>query len=193
MKVANFCHVVFLLVLAGCANPRTFSGGGYSGGNSTFAPTPATGGTYGGSTLGPAEGDFSQRSSRPITPAPSSPARSSSPPVSTAPKQAPKGPTLGLPTAKSPPLGADIPDGGSAVRSTIGVPLVWNRRYQSTQRRPIETLVFGTGNRRIMVIGSMHGDEPQSVGLVEELALHLRSNPDELVDLKLLLVKSPNP
>ena len=96
--------------------------------------------------------------------------------------------SIGTPTQED-----DSPEGGSAVRSTIGVPLVWNRRYQSTQRRPIETLVFGTGNRRILIIGSMHGDEPQSVGLIDELAMHLRSHPEELAGLKLVLVRSPNP
>ena len=39
----------------------------------------------------------------------------------------------------------------------------------------------------------MHGDEPQSVGLIDELAMHLRSHPEELAGLKLVLVRSPNP
>lgn len=203
MKVARLCHLVLPLLLAGCANPRTFSGSSsMGGGGPTYAPTPATGGG-GGTTLGDPEDGFSQRSNRPITPKVTTPTRPSRPAPNTTPTPAPKGPTLGLPTARrndtptasigAPVLGGDSPEAGNAVRNTIGVPLVWNRRYQSTQRRPIETLVFGTGDRRVMVIGSLHGDEPQSVGLVDELALHLRANPDVLAGLRVLLVRSPNP
>jgi len=209
MKVAKITRLVLPLLIAGCANPRTFSGGGFGGGTpvltqpyeagSATSPGPASGGVGGGSLGDPDTDSFSQRTQRPISPKTtpvSPPSSNSNPPPPT------KQPTLNLPIAgraKTPtasitaPLGAEPGPSAAPVRPAVVVPLVWNRRHQSAQRRPIETLLFGTGERRILVLASLHGDEPQSVGLVEELAQHLRSNPDAVAGLKVLLVHAPNP
>jgi murein peptide amidase A len=69
----------------------------------------------------------------------------------------------------------------------------WSRFYRSTDRRPVETLVLGNGPRRIAILGSLHGDETQSVALVEELARHLKAHPELFRRISILLVKSPNP
>ena len=69
----------------------------------------------------------------------------------------------------------------------------WNTFYRSSDRRPIKSAVLGDGPRRIAIMGSLHGDEPQSVGLVDELHRCLRQNPDYLKQVTVLLVKSPNP
>src|SRR5207244_736206 len=50
---------------------------------------------------------------------------------------------------------------------------IWSRSYRSTDRRPIETITLGKGAHHVAILGSLHGDEPQSVALVEELARHL--------------------
>lgn len=70
---------------------------------------------------------------------------------------------------------------------------VWNRHYRSTDRRPIETLTLGKGTFRVAVLGSLHGDEVQSVALVDELAHSLQTHPEQLANSTVLLIKSPNP
>lgn len=208
MKVARLSSLLIPLVVAGCANPRTFSsGGGYGG--TTYSPTPYDGGfsapsttAPSGSSLGEAEAGFTQRNARPTTPqakspqAVTTPSRPSKPGPTVTPTPAPKGPTLGLPTAKIAgvgPLGSEPTPETSESSPSAGSKLTWNRRLQSSQKRPIETLLFGTGNRRIVFLSSLHGDEPQSVGVIEQLAQHLTSHPDLLAGCKILLVRSPNP
>jgi protein MpaA len=209
MKVAKFSRLVLPLLMAGCANPRTFSGGGMGGGTpiisqpyeagSATGPSPSMNGGGGGSLGSPDADGFSQRTQRPITPKTtpvSPPSNPANPPPPT------KQPQLNLPIAgksKAPtasitaPLGAEPGQLSTPVRQAVVVPLVWNRRHQSAQRRPIETLMFGTGERRILVMASLHGDEPQSVGMVEELAQHLRAHPEMIAGLKVLVVHAPNP
>jgi protein MpaA len=69
----------------------------------------------------------------------------------------------------------------------------WSGYYRSTERRPIKSMVLGNGPRHVAIMASMHGDEFQSVALVEELARCLKQNPEYLSETTLLLVKSPNP
>ena len=69
----------------------------------------------------------------------------------------------------------------------------WSRFYRSTDRRPIETTIVGKGGRRVAVIASVHGDEPQSVGLVEELSRYLHAHPELVRGSTVLLIRDPNP
>jgi protein MpaA len=71
--------------------------------------------------------------------------------------------------------------------------LSWSGYYRSTERRPIESTILGKGPRRIAIMASLHGDELQSVALVEELARCLKANPDYLRQTTVLLIKTPNP
>jgi hypothetical protein len=80
----------------------------------------------------------------------------------------------------------------SAADRSLETP-AWNRFYRSTDRRPIESLTLGTGAMRVAIVASMHGDETQSTGLVEELANYLHQHPQQLQNATVLLVKSPNP
>ncbi len=52
---------------------------------------------------------------------------------------------------------------------------------------------MGNGPSRIAIVSSMHGDEIQSVSVVENLGRSLRANPEHLKNATVLLVKSPNP
>lgn len=199
MKVAGSFSLVALLAVTGCANPRTFSGNDFGGGGQTYFPgtvgsgNSSGGGSGSGGSLGEADSGFQQEANKPASPKSTKESNRQSPQVTPAPAK--KGPTLGLPTAHiaGGPLGGEAPETSKSVRDKIAVPLVWNRKYQSAQRRPIETLVYGTGNRRILIVSSMHGDEAQSVGLAEHFAMHLRSNPDLLAGVKVLFVRTPNP
>lgn len=69
----------------------------------------------------------------------------------------------------------------------------WSRFYRSSDNRPIETLIMGNGPARVAIISSLHGDEIQSVSVVENLARSLRAHPEYLRQSTVLLVKSPNP
>jgi predicted deacylase len=69
----------------------------------------------------------------------------------------------------------------------------WSRFYRSTDRRAIETLLIGSGRRRVAILASLHGDETQSVALVEELARYLRVHPEMVRSTTVLLVRCPNP
>ena len=65
--------------------------------------------------------------------------------------------------------------------------------YQSTQRRPIETVQLGSGPEKIFVTGSLAGDDPASVQLIDALAGTITARP-ELIDGKtVLIVRNPNP
>src|SRR5438874_155070 len=68
----------------------------------------------------------------------------------------------------------------SAERPSILDEPAWRPDHRSTDRRPIESLILGSGQSRIAVVSSLHGDETQSVSLVEELARFLRRNPEYL-------------
>jgi hypothetical protein len=80
----------------------------------------------------------------------------------------------------------------SSADRTLDTP-AWNRFYRSTDRRPIESITLGTGPTRVAIVASMHGDETQSTGLVEELANYLVKHPQHLQNTTVLLVKAPNP
>ena len=69
----------------------------------------------------------------------------------------------------------------------------WSRFYRSTDRKPIETAIVGKGPRHVAVLASVHGDEPQSVGLVEELSRYLHAHPELVRGNSILLVRDPNP
>jgi protein MpaA len=81
----------------------------------------------------------------------------------------------------------------SADRPSILDEPTWSRFYRSTDRRPIETLILGSGPSRVAILASLHGDETQSVSLVEDLARSLRGHPEQLRNATVLLVKTPNP
>lgn len=151
-----------------------------------------------------------------------SPKSTPSPVPSTTPSDSPalekptlKGPTLGLPQAKSEPVRGKIaqlpsspkstgstsaarsgavPDPFSTVsRSSLLDEPRWERLHRSTDRRPIETVQLGTGRERVVVMASLHGDETQSVALVEQLARYANGNASEFRDVSVLFIRCPNP
>ena len=50
----------------------------------------------------------------------------------------------------------------------------------SVQGRGLELIRFGTGQTHTLVIGSVHGDEPEGIELSDRLIRYLRNNPDTL-------------
>jgi protein MpaA len=139
-------------------------------------------------------------------------------PEAAAPPASPKtfesdyGPTLSVPEAKRraaaatqaayleapPPRHADtgIPllaarFAASGDRSLTRVS--WNRYFRSTDRRMIDSVTLGNGPTKIAVLASVHGDQPQSVALVDLLAQHLSDTPALLAGRTVLLIRNPNP
>ncbi|MFN0051616.1 MAG: DUF2817 domain-containing protein [Planctomycetales bacterium] len=195
MKLTQFALTGCLLAAAGCAAPRGNAGAGGSMGNGpVLTPTPETNlgepsnsfggqGTEGsGATLfkgGPsfrrmpeAWRDDSGRSSR------LSSRWSFGPPLF-------RNGGTGAGPAATPASAFDRP-------VLLEAP-TWLRFYRSTQRRPIETLQLGNGRQRIAFLSSLHGDEAQSVAVVEELARYLKGHPESLRNATVLIVRTPNP
>ncbi len=71
--------------------------------------------------------------------------------------------------------------------------VAWSNYFRSTDRRPIETTILGEGPTKIAIVASLHGDEPQSVALVDLFAKHLKDHPDLLEGRTVLVVRNPNP
>lgn len=71
--------------------------------------------------------------------------------------------------------------------------VAWSNYFRSTDRRPIETTILGKGPAKIAIVASLHGDEPQSVALVDLFAKHLKDHPDLLEGKSILIVRNPNP
>lgn len=89
--------------------------------------------------------------------------------------QSPKAPTLGVPSTK-----AHIP----AAQHFAGV---------SVENRPIMYSVLGNGNDITFIIGGIHGDEPASPQLANNLADYLNQNQDILIGRKVIILPIANP
>ncbi len=69
----------------------------------------------------------------------------------------------------------------------------WRQDYESQTRRPIETVQFGDGTRRIVVLSSLSGNSDDSVAIAEQLAGVFAR--EELIprNLSVLVIRTPNP
>lgn len=96
-------------------------------------------------------------------------------------------PSAPLPDAAVPAApGSQISD----LRSEISPSGVWTTHYESTQHRGIATLQLGAPGGTF-ITGSLYGDDPASVRVLDALAARLavRPNPETPV----LLLRTPNP
>jgi protein MpaA len=64
---------------------------------------------------------------------------------------------------------------------------------RSVQGRPIMTQVLGQGAATILIMATIHGNEPAGTPLVQELAEHLRANPELLEGRRVVLMPLANP
>jgi hypothetical protein len=69
----------------------------------------------------------------------------------------------------------------------------WDRVFESAQRRPLQTLRVGAGPQRILVMGSLTGNDPDSVFMMDALAERLMTQPDFARNATVLLLRTPNP
>jgi protein MpaA len=63
----------------------------------------------------------------------------------------------------------------------------------SVDGKPVECWTLGSGTDTILIIASIHGDEPAGTPLVRELANHLIGQPDLLAGRRVVIVPVANP
>lgn len=71
--------------------------------------------------------------------------------------------------------------------------LPWKSEYESTQRRPIQTATLGAGDAQVLVTGSLSGNDPASVRMLDALLERLVQKPDLLDGRTAVLVRDPHP
>ena len=59
--------------------------------------------------------------------------------------------------------------------------------------RPILGQVIGHGSETLLLLGVIHGNEPEGESLLEELAARLRQRPGELGDKRVIIIPVANP
>ncbi len=69
---------------------------------------------------------------------------------------------------------------------------LWETTLKSTGDRPLEMFAVGNGPHRILILGSIYGNEPVSIELVDQFATLLKQAklPSEY---SILLIRTPNP
>ncbi|MGE5194427.1 MAG: M14 family zinc carboxypeptidase, partial [Deltaproteobacteria bacterium] len=200
MKVAAIAVISGVAFFCGCSTNRTFRPGvteGSSGASAVPDSAPSLGlpsltlpGQSNSSSYGPGGGSSGGSRTGPTFSWPE--ARQDKPSSRSSPSRKLAAPDPGQHVSRYRPEKGTEPVSSTDRPSILDEPR-WSRFYRSTDRRPIETLILGTGPSRIAILASLHGDETQSVSLVEELARSLRAHPESLRQATVLLVKCPNP
>lgn len=80
-----------------------------------------------------------------------------------------------------------------AARPAASSSVRWTSAGLSAGRREIEVCRIGRGPRHLLVVGSMYGNEADSVSIVERLAEHLTIHSAAYADWTILFVRTPNP
>jgi hypothetical protein len=86
--------------------------------------------------------------------------------------------------ANPPMIRADSPAGPRAA--------LWVSTFKTPAQRPVEVARVGKGQRNILFVGSIYGNEPESIELMDEICQLARGNPPP-EGLTILLVRTPNP
>jgi hypothetical protein len=71
--------------------------------------------------------------------------------------------------------------------------VTWKAIGQTQLGRPIEAATFGKGTRNVLVLGPLAGDDSAALGMVDKLAEYAAADPTRIADLKLTIVRDPNP
>ena len=87
-----------------------------------------------------------------------------------------------------------LPDPQSSIPSLTSLEVarpVWEGQLKSTGGRPIEISAFGQGPFRVLLLGSIYGNEPESLALIDNFTKDATSQISE--QLALVIVRTPNP
>ncbi|WP_197443640.1 M14 family zinc carboxypeptidase [Maioricimonas rarisocia] len=83
--------------------------------------------------------------------------------------------------------------GSGELRRTGSTSKLWNNTFRSTGKRPLQTRRLGNGPTRILVTSSLHGNQSESVTVVEQLLDQFLRRPDLLNGYSVVFVRTPNP
>lgn len=72
-------------------------------------------------------------------------------------------------------------------------PFQWTSIGRSAGERPLQSVTIGQGGYRVLVIGSLTGDDPQGIRFTEELAKYLHQNSLIVGGLQVTIVRTANP
>jgi hypothetical protein len=79
----------------------------------------------------------------------------------------------------------------AAALAVIGT-VAWTRAGESVQGRPIEVMTIGSGAAPVLIIGGIHGDEPEGMASVERFAAELAADPS-IAAVPVVIVRNLNP
>lgn len=69
----------------------------------------------------------------------------------------------------------------------------WLTVGESVEARSIEAVIVGQGEHRVLLIGGIHGDEPEGLPLIEWFTEELRANAELTQGVQVLVVRNLNP
>lgn len=72
-------------------------------------------------------------------------------------------------------------------------PFAWKTSATSAGKRHIESIAIGQGGYRVLVLGSLAGNDPLAIELTERLAKHVHENQIVLGGIRLKVVRNCNP
>jgi hypothetical protein len=81
----------------------------------------------------------------------------------------------------------------SPVVATPAAASPWRSDFESAGRRRIETALRGSGLEPVLVTGSLNGNDPHSIRLMDALIALIDAHPEKLDGLTAQLVRDPNP
>lgn len=98
------------------------------------------------------------------------------------------------PTERTPgPVLRAVPEAGLREPGSSGSRPSWYVVGYSVENREIEAVQLGRGPLRVLIIGSVHGNEPEGIALVDRLLQNLTRQPKLLQDATVVLIRNANP
>jgi predicted deacylase len=89
--------------------------------------------------------------------------------------------------------GRNRPRAGGQLGARAAARLAWRQVGESVEGRPIETVQIGNGPRRVLLIGGIHGDEPEGLPVTEQFARELAADRTATLGATVLVVRDLNP
>lgn len=102
-----------------------------------------------------------------------------------------------FPVTSNGPVTSQKPIQNQVVKQPVGpqtspTDKAWNLPQQSTSRRPIEISHAGLGNFRVLIMGSIYGNEPESIELLDAIARASKAYAQS-PSYSFVFIKTPNP
>src|SRR5262245_29977810 len=100
-----------------------------------------------------------------------------------------------VPATKSRPEPAhrSRPQPRSTLLGSLPHSMTWHPIGESVSGRQIEAMLVGSGPLRVLLIGGIHGDEPEGLPLIDRLADEMVSNQSVQRNATVMVVRNLNP